>query len=136
VSPRVVLRLPVTTVGFARKQGRDDVRPIRHRAWQLESSWFSQTDQEDGGPTIQLPAAGLRCTLRFPSSNQYTRPLLSQRSVTERRDSIADASRGRLRRLRRCGFRAGVGHRTSSHVRDVHRTGRGLRIGRTAVGHG
>ena len=35
-----------------------------NRACQLVSSW-SRNDHEDGGPTIQLPAAEARCTLRF-----------------------------------------------------------------------
>lgn len=43
-----------------------------NRACQLASSW-SRDDHEDGGPTIQLPAADARCTLRSPSFDQYTR---------------------------------------------------------------
>jgi len=51
-------------------------RPTRgrsaNRACQLASSW-SRNDHEDGGPTIQLPAAETRCTLRSLSGVQYMR---------------------------------------------------------------
>jgi hypothetical protein len=47
-------------------------RRFANRACQLASSW-SRNDHEDGGPTIQLPAAGARCTLRSLSSVQYMR---------------------------------------------------------------
>jgi hypothetical protein len=36
---------------------------------QIESSW--SRDHEDGGPTIQLPAAEVRCTLRFRLRSVY-----------------------------------------------------------------
>ena len=43
-----------------------------NRARQLASSW-SRSDHEDGGPTIPLPAADARCTLRSLSGVQYMR---------------------------------------------------------------
>ena len=47
-------------------------RRSANRACQLASSW-SRSDHEDGGPTIQLPAAEARCTLRSLSCVQYMR---------------------------------------------------------------
>jgi hypothetical protein len=54
--------------GYRWDVARDNEEPTcgrsAKRACQLESSW-SRDDHEDGGPTIQLPAAGARCTLRL-----------------------------------------------------------------------
>ena len=62
-------------IGFARREvvfagnkGRHTAKPpARSRP---ESSW-SRNDHEDGGPTIQLPAAESRCTLRLPTPSVY-----------------------------------------------------------------
>ena len=51
-----------------------------NRACQLASSW-SRNDHEDGGPTIQLPAADARCTLRSLSCIQYMRLKRPARTV-------------------------------------------------------
>ena len=44
------------------------------RACPIESSW--SRDHEDGGPTIQLPAAEFRCTLRFRTAISISRRVL------------------------------------------------------------
>ena len=61
-------------------------RRSANRACQLASSW-SRSDHEDGGPTIQLPAAEARCTLRSLSCVQYTRLGPFARTVAVQRGS-------------------------------------------------
>jgi hypothetical protein len=51
-------------VVFAGNKGQRTAKPPARS--QPESSW-SRNDHEDGGPTIQLPAAESRCTLRLPT---------------------------------------------------------------------
>ena len=65
---------PVTTYGWDFAETREGPTCGRsaNRACQLASSW-SRNDHEDGGPTIQLPAADARCTLRSLSCIQYMR---------------------------------------------------------------
>ena len=54
--------------GFQTREGPTRRRSA-NRACQLASPW-SRNDHEDGGPTIQLPAADARCTLRSLSCDQ------------------------------------------------------------------
>jgi hypothetical protein len=73
-TPRDVVRLPCDNDRwncFETRQGPTRGRSAS-RACQLASSW-SRNDHEDGGPTIPLPAAEARCTLRSLSCVQYTR---------------------------------------------------------------
>jgi hypothetical protein len=56
-------RLAPPRAGVPRQERRAYSGWFDYAACQVESSW-SHNDQEDGGPTIQLPAAELRCTLR------------------------------------------------------------------------
>ena len=73
-TPRNVFRVPCDDYRWDCFETREG--PTRgqsaNRAYQLASSW-SRDDHEDGGPTIQLPAAEARRTLRSLSSAQYTR---------------------------------------------------------------
>ena len=87
-TPRDVFRMPCdddrwdsveTSEGPTRRRSAN-------RACQLASSW-SRNDHEDGGPTIQLPAAEARCTLRSLSCVQYTRLGPFARTVALQRGS-------------------------------------------------
>jgi len=74
-TPRNVFRLPGDDDRWDRFETREGPTRGRsaNRACQLASSWCRNDDHEDGGPTIQLPAAEARCTLRSPSCVQYKR---------------------------------------------------------------
>jgi hypothetical protein len=65
---------PVTTYGWDSAETSEGPTCGRsaNRACQLAPPW-SRNDKEDGGPTIQFPAADARCTLRSLSCVQYTR---------------------------------------------------------------
>jgi hypothetical protein len=68
------------------------------RAWQLDSSW-SREDHEDGGPTIQLPAAETRCTLVLERRTVYNAKLndLAATSGRAPEDIVEDALAARRR---------------------------------------
>ena len=71
-TPRDVFRLPCDDDRwdcFETREGPTRGRSA-NRACQLASSW-SRNDHEDGGPTIQLPAAEARCTLRSQLRSVY-----------------------------------------------------------------
>jgi hypothetical protein len=73
-TPQTSSGRPVTAYGWDSAETREGPTCGRsaNRACQLASSW-SRNDREDGGPTIQLPAADARCTLRSLSCLQYMR---------------------------------------------------------------
>ena len=73
-TPRDVFRLPCDAYRWVSAETNEEPTCGRsaNRACQLASSW-SRDDHEDGGPTIQLPAAEARCTLRSLSCVQYIR---------------------------------------------------------------
>ena len=87
-TPRAVFRLPCDDDRwdcFETREGPTRGRSA-NRACQLASSW-SRNDHEDGGPTIQLPAAEARCTLRSLSCVQYMRLRPSARTTAPPRCS-------------------------------------------------
>jgi hypothetical protein len=77
-------------------------------------------DHEDGGPTIQLPAAEARCTLRFLSCVQYTGLRPSARTTALQR-----CSRICLSSVRGRAFRCAPSCYSPPHVPviDVHSFG-------------